>query len=306
MMAAKHSTGVCPRGRGMKGRACSRVSSLGPAQGLGSICRDEPCARQDGEGWLRSAELRAQGGRGGRPPSAGSTADLWDAEAGCTDGVTCPFEKMPVWEFASGRAVQAELFLFAAPTLCTPDTARELLVPAELSQGQRQWEHLPQVGTAQPGCVSLGFACKAVLGAGAHARAHTHTHTHSAAFESHQLTLKLGLIFINLPRLSFSAIWCHPAWMDTGKPAHMDRHALWGYVSPSSPPGKGRIAGERREGDSLETFIALVGPRETSLKHTQSLRTHVGGCTAPCSNATGMQHVLHCVKWSRMRREEWL
>lgn len=66
-MAAKHNTGICPRGRGTKGCVCSRVSSPGLARGLGSICGDEPHAQQDGEGWLRSAELHAWvGGRGGR------------------------------------------------------------------------------------------------------------------------------------------------------------------------------------------------------------------------------------------------
>lgn len=154
----------------------------------------------------------------------------------------------------------------------------------------------------QPGCVSLGFACKAVPDTGAP----VHAHTQSAAFEPHQLTLKLGLLSINLPRLSFSGIWCHPAWTDKGKLGGVDGHALWGHISPSSPPGEGRIAGERMEGDGLETFVALVRSRETSLKCTQSPRTHVGGCTAPCSNTMGMQHVLHCVKWSRLRREEWL
>jgi len=246
--AAKHSMGVCRRGRGMKGRACSRVSSLGPAQGLGSICRDEPCAWQDGEGSLCSAELRAQGGRGGCPPSAGSVGYLWDAQAGCVDGVTCPFE-MPVWEFASGRAVQAELFLLTAPTLCAPDTAREPLVPAGPSQGQWWWEHPPQVGTEQQGCVSLGFACKAVQGTEAHTHAQGHTHTYSPAFESHQLSLKLGMVFINLPRLSFTGICCWAAWTDMRKPACVDGHALWGYVSPSSPPAVCRIIRERREGD---------------------------------------------------------
>lgn len=105
-MAARHSTGGCPRGKGVKGCACSRVSSLCPTHGLGSICRDEARTRQDGEGWPCSAELRAREGRGGRPPSAGSTADLWDGQAGCAVGVPCPLEKMPVWEFASGRAVR--------------------------------------------------------------------------------------------------------------------------------------------------------------------------------------------------------
>lgn len=70
-MAAKHDMGICARGRGTKGRVCSRVSSLGPARGLGSICGDEPRTRQDGEGRLRSAELharvRGEGGRGRHP-----------------------------------------------------------------------------------------------------------------------------------------------------------------------------------------------------------------------------------------------
>lgn len=167
-VAARHGTGGCPRGKGVKGCACSRVSSLRPMQGLGSICRDEARTRQDGEGWPCSAELRAPEGRGGRPPSAGSTADLWDGQAGCAAGVPCPLEKMPVWEFASGRAVQAELFLLETPTLCAPDTSGELLVPAEPAQGQWRWGHCPQVGTEQP-----GFACEAALGAGAHS--HTHT-----------------------------------------------------------------------------------------------------------------------------------
>lgn len=260
-----------------------------PHGGLGASAKMNHAPGKDGGGSLCSAELHAQGGGSGGP----TKCCLHGRSVGCPGRGHVPFREdacvgVRLGESCSGRAFPPG----------SPHTA----LPTRLAScGRRQSCHRAvALGTSSPGGhravrLSVPGHC-AVPVAGAHA------HTHSAAFESHQGALKLGVIFINLPRFSFSEIWCCLAWMNMGKPALVDTRA---FVHPY-PHLQVRAGSQGRESGGLETFIALVGHQETSLKHTQSLRTDVGRGAAPYSNTRWMQHVLCCVKWSRMQREEWL
>lgn len=112
MMSAKPSMGICPGGEGVKGCACLGVSSLGPAQGLGSICGDKPHTQQDGAGWLRSAELHAQWGEKGTHHALAPRQNCGVPRMRRWGHV--PFrEDAYVGICILGRAVQAELFLHA-------------------------------------------------------------------------------------------------------------------------------------------------------------------------------------------------
>lgn len=202
-----------------------------PHGGLGASAKMNHAPGKDGGGSLRSAELRAQGGGSGGP----TKCCLHGRSVGCPGRGHVPFREdacvgVRLGESCSGRAFP-------------PGSPHTALLTRLASCGRRQSCHRAvALGTSSPGGhravrLSVPGHC-AVPVAGAHA------HTHSAAFESHQGALKLGVIFINLPRFSFSEIWCCLAWMNMGKPALVDTRALWDYVSLSSPPGAGRIAGE--------------------------------------------------------------
>lgn len=99
-IAARHGAGFVLGEKGVKG--------LCLLQGRLSVSHTRAGEHLSGSsthpaGWRGMAVLRYElragwEGRDGLPPSA----DLRDAQAGCADGVPCPLEKMPVWEFASG------------------------------------------------------------------------------------------------------------------------------------------------------------------------------------------------------------
>lgn len=103
--------------------------------------------------------------------------------------------------------------------------------------------------------------------------------------ECHQHACKLGLIFINLPELSLDL---ESSCMDGhGKASSCGQARFVRLLSPSFLPAGGRITGDRKEGEGLEAFLFLVGPREISLKHPQSLRIQVGGMHIPILQHTG-------------------
>lgn len=74
-------------------------------------------------------------------------------------------------------------------------------VLAEPSGGQRWWEHPPRwAQSSQAACpwALCASLCPVLM------LAQTPAHTDCAASESHQLTLKLGLVSANIPRVGFS------------------------------------------------------------------------------------------------------
>lgn len=163
--------GDCPRGTGVKGCACSRVSSPCPTQGLGaSVGMKHAPGRMQRDGRAQTSCVLAGRGELGIPPSAGSTADPWDAQAGCADGVPALWRRCPC-----GSSPRGELFKqsFSSCKACALRTAGELLVPAEPAQGQWRWRHCPQVGTEL--CVPE------LCVRGCAGRRSSQSHTHGAA-----------------------------------------------------------------------------------------------------------------------------
>lgn len=153
-VAAKCGVGACPRGRGAKGLS-------GSQRGLGTICRAEPRARQDGEGSPRSAELCA--GRGGSAGAHRALALRWLC------GVPRPGARALLRRCPAGGSPWEELFKPSFPSPQPPRSAP----PTRLGSCWCRQSHGEGSGGRSVLPPWPGWVCKAVPSAGAHARTHT-------------------------------------------------------------------------------------------------------------------------------------